>query len=162
MAPIKKGAKGDLVVWAQEHLISAGYRIGVDGGFGPNTRRAVLGFQRARGLGADGIIGPATWSALLRYRAVYIKWNVRGTMRPAAISDAGGRRSARAAPVPASASIPAKRDEISGRLGCRPALTAAPALTSGRARARRRRARRASCAGSSAGCGRDGTRRCGR
>ena len=34
MASIKKGAAGDLVVWAQEHLISAGYPIGVDGGFG--------------------------------------------------------------------------------------------------------------------------------
>jgi hypothetical protein len=116
MAPIKKGSKGDLVVWAQEHLISAGYRIGVDGGFGPNTRRAVLGFQRARSLTADGVIGPATWSALLRLHPVYIKWNVRGTMRPAAISDAGGT-GARAAPVPASASLPAKRDEIPGRPG---------------------------------------------
>ena len=47
MAPIKAGAKGDLVVWAQEHLIAAGYRPGVDGGFGANTRRAVLSFQSA-------------------------------------------------------------------------------------------------------------------
>ncbi len=116
MAPIKKGTKGDLVVWAQEHLISAGYRLGVDGGFGPNTRRAVLGFQRSHGLSVDGIVGPATWSALLRYRPVYIKWNVRGTMRPAAISDAGGG-GARAAPVPASASRPAKRYEIPRSLG---------------------------------------------
>lgn len=116
MAPIKKGAKGDLVVWAQEHLISAGYRLGVDGGFGGNTRRAVLSFQRARGLAADGIIGPATWSALLRLRPVYIKWNVRGTMRPAAISDAGAT-GIRSAPVPSSASRPAKRNEIPQHLG---------------------------------------------
>jgi hypothetical protein len=116
MAPIKKGAKGDLVVWAQEHLISAGYRLGVDGGFGPTTRRAVLGFQRARGLTADGIIGPETWSALLRYRPVYIKFSVRGTIRPAAISDAGGG-GVRFAPVPASASRPAKRDGIPRSLG---------------------------------------------
>ncbi|HEX3832362.1 MAG TPA: peptidoglycan-binding domain-containing protein [Solirubrobacteraceae bacterium] len=116
MAPIKKGAKGDLVVWAQEHLISAGYRLGVDGGFGGNTRRAVLGFQRSQGLTADGIVGPATWSALLRYRPVYIKWSVRGTVRPAAISDAGGA-GIRTAPVPSSASRPAKRDEIPQHLG---------------------------------------------
>jgi hypothetical protein len=116
MAPIKKGAKGDLVVWAQEHLISAGYRLGVDGGFGGNTRRAVLGFQRSHGLTADGIVGPATWSALLHYRPVYIKWNVRGTVRPAAISDAGGA-GIRTAPVPSSASRPAKRDEIPQHLG---------------------------------------------
>lgn len=116
MSAIKKGAAGDLVVWAQEHLISAGYRLGVDGGFGANTRRAVLGFQRSRGLTADGVVGPATWSALLRYRPVSISWNVRGTMRPAAISDAGAR-AVRAAPVPASASRPAKRDEIPASLG---------------------------------------------
>jgi putative peptidoglycan binding protein len=116
MAPIKRGSKGDLVVWAQEHLISAGYRIGVDGGFGNHTRRAVLGFQRSRGLTADGVVGPATWSALLRYRPAYIRWNVRATMRAAAISDAGGA-AARAAPVPASASTPAKRDEIPRSLG---------------------------------------------
>ena len=111
MAAIKKGAKGDLVVWAQEHLISAGYRLGVDGGFGRNTRRAVLSFQRVRGLIADGIVGPATWSALLHYRAAFIRWSVRGSMRPAAIADAGGG-GVRSAPVPASAARPAKRDEI--------------------------------------------------
>jgi hypothetical protein len=116
MAPIKKGAKGDLVVWAQEHLISAGYRLGVDGGFGKITRRAVLLFQSAHGLIADGIIGPATWTALLRYRPVYIKWNVRGTMRPAAISDTGGA-GVRDAPVPSTATVPAKRDEIPGHAG---------------------------------------------
>jgi Putative peptidoglycan binding domain len=116
MAPIKKGAKGDLVVWAQEHLISAGYQLGVDGGFGRNTRRAVLAFQSSHGLTADGIVGPATWSALLRYRPVYIKWNVRGTMRPAAISDAGAT-GVRSAPVPSSASRPALHDEIPQHLG---------------------------------------------
>jgi hypothetical protein len=116
MAPIKKGAKGDLVVWAQEHLISAGYRLGVDGGFGASTRRAVLAFQSSHGLTTDGIVGPATWSALLRYRPVYIKFNVRGTMRPAAITDAGGA-GVRTAAVPSSASRPAKRDEIPPHLG---------------------------------------------
>src|SRR5262249_48709200 len=58
MASIAKGAKGDLVVWAQEHLISAGYSIGVDGGFGRNTRTAVEDFQTAHGLTPDGIVGP--------------------------------------------------------------------------------------------------------
>jgi putative peptidoglycan binding protein len=116
MAPIKKGAKGDLVVWAQEHLISAGFRLGVDGGFGGTTRRAVVGFQRSHGLTADGIVGPATWSALLRYRPVYIKWNVRGAMSPAAIS-AGAPTTVHSAPVPASASQPATRDEIPSHLG---------------------------------------------
>ena len=74
MGAIKKGAKGDLVVWAQEHLISAGYKLGVDGGFGKVTRTAVMEFQVAHGLTADGIVGPATWAALLHYRAARIEW----------------------------------------------------------------------------------------
>jgi hypothetical protein len=116
MVAIKKGSTGDLVVWAQEHLIAAGYRLGVDGGFGGNTRRAVLDFQRSHSLGPDGVVGPATWSALLRYRPVTIKWSARGAMRPAAISDAGAT-GVRSAPVPASASRPAKHNEIPLHLG---------------------------------------------
>jgi hypothetical protein len=124
MASIKKGAAGDLVVWAQEHLISAGYTMGVDGGFGKKTRRAVLAFQAAHGLLADGIIGPETWQALLRYSPARIVWSHKGrarvgTVTAAAASATAGDGAAAVlyAPVPKSASKPAKRDEIPGSLG---------------------------------------------
>jgi hypothetical protein len=114
MAPIKKGWQGDLVIWAQEHLISAGYKIGVDGGFGNNTLKAVLAFQAAHGLTADGVVGPATWQALLRYRPVRIVWGYKAHSRRATVASAGAPR---ITPVPKSAYRPAKRDEIAGAGG---------------------------------------------
>jgi soluble lytic murein transglycosylase-like protein len=39
--------------------------IGVSGTFGPSTQRAVVLFQRSRGLAGDGIAGPETWRKLL-------------------------------------------------------------------------------------------------
>ncbi|WP_255212158.1 peptidoglycan-binding domain-containing protein [Terribacillus saccharophilus] len=38
--------------------------VTADGIFGPNTRQAVINFQRNNGLGVDGIVGPETWNRL--------------------------------------------------------------------------------------------------
>jgi hypothetical protein len=112
MAPIAKGDNGDLAVWAQEHLISAGYQVGVDGGFGAKTQTAVMAFQEAHGLTPDGVIGPDTWRALLRYRPAHIVWGATRHGVRAGIARAPGRAGVYYAPVPKSASRPAKRDEI--------------------------------------------------
>jgi peptidoglycan hydrolase-like protein with peptidoglycan-binding domain len=116
MASIGKGAQGDLVVWAQEHLVAAGEQTGVDGGFGTTTQTAVMDFQTAHGLTADGVIGPQTWSALLRYRPITIVWGAKTHALRARASGAG-RAALHFAPVPKSASRPARRDEIAGAGG---------------------------------------------
>lgn len=109
------GARGDLVVWAQEHLVSAGYRTSVDGGYGPLTQAAVTAFQTAHGLTVDGIVGPATWAALLSFAPANVTWTHTG----AVVASAAAVHSVRAGhslvlQVPKSARLPARRDEIAG------------------------------------------------
>ena len=117
MASIGTGYQGDLAVWAQEHLISAGYSVGVDGGFGPQTLAAVQSFQTAHGLTPDGVIGPATWQALLHYRTARIIWSYRHHQRQATVTRVPGAVPVRYAQVPKSATRPAKRNEIAGAGG---------------------------------------------
>jgi peptidoglycan hydrolase-like protein with peptidoglycan-binding domain len=62
---VKSGSKGADVRSAQQLLIARGYKISADGVFGPNTRSAVIAFQKSRSLAADGVIGPNTWSKLI-------------------------------------------------------------------------------------------------
>jgi hypothetical protein len=121
LARVGHGAQGDLVVWAQEHLVSAGQRVTIDGAFGPKTMTAVQRFQTAAGLPAIGTIGPATWQSLLRYRPVLVSWTSTGAHALAArdAARAGSAATGRviALPLPKSASLPAKRNEIAGAGG---------------------------------------------
>jgi len=61
---IKQGASGGCVVELQSLLNQFGAKIATDGSFGPGTATAVKNFQRAYGLSVDGIVGPATKTAL--------------------------------------------------------------------------------------------------
>ena len=61
---LKIGDKGDWVKIAQARLVINGYKIEVDGDFGPKTKEAVIKFQTSYGLKRDGIIGPKTWAKL--------------------------------------------------------------------------------------------------
>ncbi|UUU31678.1 peptidoglycan-binding protein [Streptomyces sp. CA-210063] len=65
---LQSGSRGADVRSAQQLLAAQGYTVGTDGIFGPNTRSAVIQFQKSRSLSADGIIGPNTWRALLGTR----------------------------------------------------------------------------------------------
>ncbi|HEY2052388.1 MAG TPA: peptidoglycan-binding domain-containing protein [Solirubrobacterales bacterium] len=106
---LRLGAKGDLVVWAQERLITAGEELEVDGIFEGKTRRAVRAFQEAHGLPGDGQLGSETWAQLVNYTPFGVEW---AASTPIVSSLARGARGRTAARRPLSASLPAKRDEL--------------------------------------------------
>lgn len=60
------GNRGNITYLLQEKLVSLGYDTnGVDGIFGSGTRGAVISYQNAEGIVADGIVGEMSWSKLL-------------------------------------------------------------------------------------------------
>ena len=62
---IKQGDNGTTIKQVQQKLKNLGYyNDNADGIFGQNTKNAVIKFQKAKGLTADGIVGNATLSAL--------------------------------------------------------------------------------------------------
>lgn len=65
---VKKGSVSKTVKALQILLIGYGYSCGsygADGDFGSATHKAVIAYQKANGLEADGIVGPMTWAKLL-------------------------------------------------------------------------------------------------
>jgi peptidoglycan hydrolase-like protein with peptidoglycan-binding domain len=64
-AVLRAGSRGTDVVALQQRLIALGYNPGTpDGDFGTATTAAVIAFQKAKGLPADGVVGSTTWDAL--------------------------------------------------------------------------------------------------
>jgi hypothetical protein len=113
LATLPLHTQGDLVVWAQERLITAGQHITVDGDYGPATMAAVKRFQAAHGLTADGVIGTGTWTVLMRYREAYVNWVIKKNHQQAVLARAGIHQEV----VPKSAKLHAKRNEIPASLG---------------------------------------------
>ena len=80
---LKEGDSGDGVRLVQERLsyLSGVYSgipdVAVNGYFGPETERAVLGFQTEFGLPQKGVIGPLTWQEI-EYR--YLN-NINGELK---------------------------------------------------------------------------------
>jgi hypothetical protein len=52
----------DVGVW-QAQMSARGWSIGVDSVFGPQSEDVCRSFQSEKGLAADGLVGPDTWSA---------------------------------------------------------------------------------------------------
>ena len=100
---LKRGSKGDLVIWAQERLAGSGQSVAVDGGYGPGTETAVRNFQTGQGLPVTGVIDAATWPAVLRQPIAAPDWNGAG----AATASAAGARTG-----PPSARLASRRAEI--------------------------------------------------
>src|SRR5205807_6768820 len=93
------------------------YPIQISGDFGYHTVLDVQAFQSAHGLTPDGVIGPATWAAILRYRVARVRWSVSqprdtATVTSAAITAQRASSTTLAEPVPASALLPPTRNEI--------------------------------------------------
>src|SRR6266540_4231317 len=68
IAPFPLVHRGDRVFPVrplQRLLCARNHPVSVDGIFGPNTQAAVKAFQSSKGLAADGVVGPATWSKLM-------------------------------------------------------------------------------------------------
>ena len=68
MRYLKKGCKGEDVRALQILLMGRGYSVGesgADGDFGNATDSAVRRYQRANGIGDDGVAGPKTMKSLL-------------------------------------------------------------------------------------------------
>lgn len=109
---VKQGDRGDNVKKLQQRLIELGYlnEGDDDGAFGNQTRRAVIAFQEANGLAADGVAGDATQTHL--YENPDVKENPnRATPTPAVT----------ATPTPTAAPAPTIAP---------PAEASAPAATS--------------------------------
>jgi len=62
---VQKGSRGDCVKKVQQQL-----SLGDDGIFGSGTEAAVIQFQTANGLEADGIVGPATLAKMDNFSTV--------------------------------------------------------------------------------------------
>ena len=59
------GDQGEEIAEIQDQLVLLGYDVMADGTFGAATVDAIKNFQKSCGIKADGLIGPATYTALL-------------------------------------------------------------------------------------------------
>ncbi|MGZ6643024.1 MAG: peptidoglycan-binding domain-containing protein [Solirubrobacteraceae bacterium] len=107
-ATIALGARGDLVVWAQELLNGAGQAVKVDGSFQAATQTAVRALQTASALAPTGAIDSATWDVLRRATPAMQDWNAaaQGGARAAALTARSG---------PPTARLAARRNEVRTR-----------------------------------------------
>jgi murein L,D-transpeptidase YcbB/YkuD len=97
IVPVASGASGDRVRAVQGQLASQGWRLAVDGVFGPQTTRSIRDYQTTHRLTVDGAVGATTWNSLvagfirvasaeLASSRLYDRWGTRD--RPGALLNA--------------------------------------------------------------------------
>jgi hypothetical protein len=121
-ATVRRGNKGDLVIWAQEHLYRAGYKLAIDGIFGPQTQAAVESLQSRHGLTGNGVINGATWDVLDRYTPVSVTWTRRKGVARATIARGaklahGNDGASLTEPLPSWMTQVSSRNELHGQPG---------------------------------------------
>jgi peptidoglycan hydrolase-like protein with peptidoglycan-binding domain len=75
---LSSGAKGDQVLWMQEHLATAVPAQETTGTFGAQTTSDLRAFQAAHAIPASGRTDAATWAALLALPPVTVNWTGHG------------------------------------------------------------------------------------
>lgn len=75
---LHSGAKGDQVLWLQEHLAGAIPSQEVTGYFGSQTTANLKSFQTAHALTPTGVAEPATWQAVLAQPPIAVNWTGGG------------------------------------------------------------------------------------
>ena len=65
MLAVELGERSNAVTAVQQRLAANRRCVAVDGEFGPQTRRALIAFQRDHGLAPDGVVGRRTWGTLV-------------------------------------------------------------------------------------------------
>jgi peptidoglycan hydrolase-like protein with peptidoglycan-binding domain len=73
-----KGARGDEVIWLQEHLTATYPTVSVSGTFDSATVAAVQAVQTANGIPVTGTTDSPTWQSLLRLPFTAADWTAQG------------------------------------------------------------------------------------
>ncbi len=91
---LRLNSRGDAVRALQDQLVAAGLLSKADGVFGPATQMAVKKFQLSKGISADGIVGSATWEAILSTPSAMkgIGPQAKGVTRAKAVKKAAAKK----------------------------------------------------------------------
>jgi peptidoglycan hydrolase-like protein with peptidoglycan-binding domain len=98
---LRRGARGDVVVWAQQHLLAAAQPVRVNGRYDSRTVRAVRAYQLAATLPVTGELDAPTWQSLLALPPAKVRWQAgRSTASTARTGPPSARLRARAREIP--------------------------------------------------------------